>query len=49
MIGFVLQASGSYTPALLVAAGLCVVGALIYTFVVKVEPLRAPEPAAVRG
>ena len=50
MIGLILTAvGGSYTPALLAASGICLVGALIYTFVVKVEPLQVRHPAAETG
>lgn len=49
MIGLIVQSTGSYTPALLTAAVLCVVGALIYAFVVKIEPLRTPEEGRTHG
>jgi sugar phosphate permease len=41
--GFIVQGTGSFTPALLVSAGIGLVSALVYLIVIRPEPITSSE------
>jgi cyanate permease len=41
--GFIVQGTGSFTPALLVSAGIGLVSALMYLVVIRPEPITSSE------
>jgi cyanate permease len=41
--GFIVQATGSFEPALLVGAAMALMGALSYIFVVRRDPIAATD------
>jgi MFS family permease len=45
--GFVVQATGSFVPALLIAAVVAVIAALMYLFVIPNSPIELPDAASV--
>ncbi|HJS87876.1 MAG TPA: MFS transporter [Acetobacteraceae bacterium] len=45
--GFIVQGTGSFTPALLVSAGIGLVSALMYLVVIRAEPITASELGVV--
>jgi sugar phosphate permease len=47
--GFIVQATGSFVPALLVSASIGLVSALIYLVVIRSEPITTPELDAAAG
>jgi MFS family permease len=47
--GFIVQASGSFVPALLVSAVIGLVSALAYLFVIRAEPITATELSLSHG
>lgn len=47
--GFIVQATGSFVPALLVSAGIGLVSALMYLVVIRAEPISTAELDAVAG
>jgi cyanate permease len=47
--GFIVQATGSFVPALLAAAAIGLVSALAYLVVIRAEPITTAELDAVSG
>jgi cyanate permease len=47
--GFIVQATGSFVPALLVSASIGLVSALMYLVVIRAEPITTAELDAVAG
>ncbi|MBV8704845.1 MAG: MFS transporter [Acetobacteraceae bacterium] len=47
--GFIVQRTGSFTPALLVSAGIGLVSALMYLVVIRAEPITASELGVLAG
>jgi cyanate permease len=47
--GFIVQATGSFVPALLTSAGIGLVSALAYLVVIRGEPISAAEMDVVAG
>jgi cyanate permease len=47
--GFIVQATGSFVPALLVSASIGLVSALMYLLVIRSQPITTAELDAVAG